>query len=140
MITIYLEAKFHETLMLQCQFSQIRLLRLGLAIISFTKVLIIFSKFTSNPGVRATAILAIVYMLSYFILKILTWTLVEFPGHRLLHDIPHEDLLPIVRYVDPGNNPFTFPPPVLANNTEIQLNDLATQGIADMEMRKYPWN
>jgi len=135
----YLEAKFHETLSL-CQFSQIRLLGLCLAIISFLKVLTILWIASSNPSVRATCIIAIIYATSYFILEGLTWTLVEFPGRRSVREVPLENLLPVVRYVDPGNNPFTFLHRQHGITSEIQLHDLATQDRQSSNQVIFPWN
>jgi hypothetical protein len=135
----YLEAKLHETLTL-CQFSQIRLLGLGVAIVSFLKVVTLLSTSSSNPGVRATCILAIAYFMSYIILESLTWTLVEFPGRRSNRDIPLENLLPVVRYVDPGDDPFTFPHHGPAIASDIQLNNLANREVPNEEARRFPMN
>lgn len=135
----YLEAKFDETLSL-CQFSPIRLLGLCLAIISFLKVLTILWISSSDSGTRATCIVAITYATSYFILEGLTWTLVEFPGRRSIREIPLENLLPVVRYVDPGNNPFTFPRRQHGITSEIQLHNLATQDRQSREQVIFPWN
>jgi hypothetical protein len=113
---------------------------LGLVTVSFVKILTVFSTSPSNLGVRATCILAIAYALSYFILEILTWTLVELPGRRSIRDVPLENLLPVIRYVDPGNNPFTFPLQSAAVNPEIPLTNLAAPDIPQAEVQRFPWS
>jgi hypothetical protein len=54
------------------------------------------------------SIFALAYLISFTIFEILVWSVaLVTPGYSL-EDVPEENLLELLRYVDPVNNPFTF--------------------------------
>ncbi|PGH19181.1 hypothetical protein AJ80_04150 [Polytolypa hystricis UAMH7299] len=85
-----------------------RVLGAALFLTSFIKAMAMI-KASSNSGVRLCCSIALAYSTSYLVLEILAWSYVFPLRHNNLKDIPPENLLDVVRLVDPGDNPFTFP-------------------------------
>lgn len=104
----------------------------ALFVISFTKTVTLFTAASQNPAVRTTCMVALAYSLSFIIFEVLVWSLALSGQGYSLEDIPDENLLALLRYVDPGNNPFTFPsPPGPASerspNSAIELGSVSSQ-------------
>src|SRR6266536_2887516 len=86
-----------------------RMIGAALFIVALMKIITVFKAVSTNPAIRVTCIIALAYAFSFLIYEILVWSLALVnPGYSL-ECIPTDNLLELLRFVDPGNNPFTFP-------------------------------
>lgn len=86
-----------------------RIIGTSLFILALVKTITLIATASANHAVRLTSMVALAYSFTFIILESLIWTLALItPGYSLEH-VPAEDLLELLRYVDPGDNPFTFP-------------------------------
>jgi hypothetical protein len=122
-----------------------RVLGMALFIIAFTKVTAILTS-SAKTELLLASLLALAYSASYLLFEILTWSL-HFPFRsRKVREIPLENLLVVVKLVDPGDNPFTFPPAHRSENHQAssQLESGTTPNgnvpSTPTESPKYPWN
>ncbi|KAF2811714.1 uncharacterized protein BDZ99DRAFT_475235 [Mytilinidion resinicola] len=132
--------------------SQERVLGAGLFLVAFIKI-IAMVKASINSGVRLSCYLALAYSTSYIILEFLTWSYIFPLRHNSLRNVPPENLLDVIKYVDPGNNPFTFPSELgpKPNTTSIPLGSISPQSQTPLSLSsqvfrpypgsaEYPWN
>jgi hypothetical protein len=133
--------------------SQERVLGAGLFLIALLKIIAML-RVSSNGGVQLGCYLALAYSISYMVLEFLTWSYVFPLRNNSLRNVPPENLLDVIKYVDPGNNPFTFPSDQDAepHTTSIQLTTIPppsstpSESIRSRVFRsypvstKYPWN
>jgi hypothetical protein len=86
-----------------------RMIGAGLFVVALTKTIAVFKAASTYPAIKVTCIIALSYAFSFLIFEILVWSLALVNPSYSLEDIPTNSLLEILRFVDPGNNPFTFP-------------------------------
>jgi len=109
-----------------------RMIGAALFIVALMKIITVFKAVSTNPAIRVTCIIALAYAFSFLIYEILVWSLALVnPGYSL-ECIPTDNLLELLRFVDPGNNPFTFPsssvpPGQRTSNPNIELASISAQ-------------
>jgi hypothetical protein len=122
----------------------------GLFAVAFIKII---AKLVALPGsgIGLSCFLALAYSASYLILELMTWALAAPSSRNALKNVPFENLPEVVKLVDPGDNPFTFPPRALTNGSPPVLSmprfasngpSGSTQGIAATGTvdSRAPWN
>jgi len=139
----FLESKFESVLSL-CKVSLIRFLGVLLTLFSLAKVVAILSITSRHPGSLTTCFLAIAYAVSYVLFESVTWSLTS-PLNRQIKNVPLENFIPLLKSVDPGDNPFTFPAPgdpPNYNEIDIQLNEVGTQNTEEQRPpnQTVPWS
>jgi hypothetical protein len=80
-----------------------------LFVTALVKIITVFATASTNPAIRVTSIVALAYSFSFLIFEMLVWSLALVTSGYSLEDIPPESLLELLHFVDPGDNPFTFP-------------------------------
>ena len=64
---------------------------------------------TANTTLKVAALLALSYSASFLIFELLVWILAIGCLYSSVQDIPPKNIVDLVRSIDPGDNPFTFP-------------------------------
>ena len=105
----------------------------ALFVVSLIKVVTIFGAESANPAVRVTSILAFAFAVSFLVLETLVWSLAVPSRGYAVDTVPAENMLELLRRVDPGDNPFTFPtsgeaPSGNASEGIIELAPTSAQG------------
>ena len=86
-----------------------RIIGSSLFVLSLIKTIAMLAAAPGSPSVRLATCIALSYSFSFIIFEALLWSLAFVsPGYSLA-DVPVENLLDLLRVVDPGDNPFTFP-------------------------------
>jgi hypothetical protein len=109
-----------------------RMIGAALFVVALMKTITVFKAVSTNPAIRVTCIIALAYAFSFLIFEILVWSLALANSGCSLEGIPTDSLLELLRFVDPGNNPFTFPslsvlPDQRTSNPNIELASISAQ-------------
>lgn len=125
-----------------------RIIGTSLFILAITKTITLFTTVSASPAVRVISIVALAYSISFTIFEVLVWSVALVnPGYSL-EDVPEENILELLHYVDPGDNPFTFPnprssAPVGASDANLELRTVhasqPTSGVSSSH-EKATWN
>ncbi|RFU25230.1 hypothetical protein B7463_g11096, partial [Scytalidium lignicola] len=86
-----------------------RMIGTALFVVALIRVITVLASGSGNAAVRMTCIIALAYASSFVVFEILVWSLALISPTYSLEDIPINNLLDLLRFVDPGDNPFTFP-------------------------------
>lgn len=100
----FLDIKLAPTL---APLSQDRIIGAALFLVALVKVIALITSST-NSGLRLGCFLALAYSTSYLTIELITWSCAFQASRSGFKNTPAENLLDLLRLVDPGDNPLTF--------------------------------
>jgi hypothetical protein len=121
----------------------------SLFILALVKTIVLLAATFTNAAIRVASLIALAYSTSFVVFEILVWSLALLTPGYSLEDVPAENFLELIQYVDPGDNPFTFPRPKASPNSgsptdTMELGSISTpnpnSSIATLRTSNTPWN
>jgi hypothetical protein len=118
-----------------------RIIGTTLFILSLIKTITLLSTESSVPEIRLAGSIALAYSFSFIVFELLVWSLVCARPEYELMDLPVENVLELLRAIDPGDNPFTFPSLAReeSSGSDFEMTSAATQIHARSQPPK-PWD
>jgi hypothetical protein len=121
-----------------------RIIGSSLFVLSLIKTITMLATAHGSPSVRLATCIALSYSFSFIVFEALLWSLAFVSPGYSLSDVPIDNLLGLLRIVDPGDNPFTFPAPGrhlnhVASGSDVELQSNSTVP-NEPTTSAVPWN